>query len=112
MWRACANVQVYHVHVIGIGSDSVENAFNIRFVGLGGRRGPVLMSAPMVVYRQWWHAVGSGKNEILNGRAVESEPRWNNSSTATMFLLLLPWQQSFPRIVIFVVVGGGSGMRR
>jgi hypothetical protein len=39
--------------------------------------GPVmLMSAPIVVYGQWWNDVGSG------GRAVESDRRWNNGSTA------------------------------
>ena len=45
--------------------------------------GPVmLMSAPMVVYGQWWHDVGLGENEISKGRAVESDRRWNNGSTA------------------------------
>jgi hypothetical protein len=45
--------------------------------------GPVmLMSAPIVVYGQWWNGVGSGENEISKGRAVESERRWNNGSTA------------------------------
>jgi hypothetical protein len=42
----------------------------------------MLMSAPMVVYGQWWHAVGPGENEMLNGHAVESELRWNNGLTA------------------------------
>jgi hypothetical protein len=31
--------------VVCIGSDSVENVFSVRLV-------------PMVVYGQWWHAVG------------------------------------------------------
>lgn len=42
----------------------------------------MLMSAPIVVYGQWWNGVGSGENEISKGRAVESERRWNNGSTA------------------------------
>jgi hypothetical protein len=42
----------------------------------------MLMSAPMVVYGQWWHAVGSGEIEMSNGHTVESERRWNNGSTA------------------------------
>ena len=42
----------------------------------------MLMSAPIVVYGQWWHDVGLGENEILKGRAVESDQRWNNGSTA------------------------------
>ena len=42
----------------------------------------MLLSAPMVVFEQWWHAVGSGKYEMLNGRAVESERRWTNGLTA------------------------------
>ena len=42
----------------------------------------MLISVPMVVYGQWWHAVGSGEKEMSNGRAVESERRWNNGSTA------------------------------
>jgi hypothetical protein len=62
--------------VVCIGSDSVENV-----LGVGGA--PVmLMSAPMVVYGQWWHDVGSGENEMLKGHAVESERRWSNGSTA------------------------------
>jgi hypothetical protein len=42
----------------------------------------MLMSAPIVVYGQWWYDVGSGEKEILNGRAVESDRRWNIGSTA------------------------------
>jgi hypothetical protein len=50
-------------------------------LGVGG--GPVmLMSAPIVVYGQWWHDVGSGEIEISKGRDVESDRRWNNGSTA------------------------------
>ena len=40
------------------------------------------MSAPMVVYGQWWHAVGSGENEMSIGCAVKSEQMWNNVSPA------------------------------
>ena len=61
----------------------IENVFSIRLVGLGCRRGPVmLMSAPIVVYGQWWHDVGLGENEISKGRAVESDRRWSNGLTA------------------------------
>jgi hypothetical protein len=42
----------------------------------------MLMSAPIVVYGQWWNDVGSGENEISKGHAVESNRRWNNGSTA------------------------------
>ena len=42
----------------------------------------MLMSAPIVVYGQWWNGVGSGENEMSKGRAVESEQRWSNGSTA------------------------------
>ena len=42
----------------------------------------MLMSAPIVVYGQWWNDVGSGQKEISKGRAVESDRRWNNGSTA------------------------------
>jgi hypothetical protein len=42
----------------------------------------MLMSAPIVVYGQWWKDVGSGENEISKGRAVESDRRWNSGSTA------------------------------
>ena len=44
----------------------------------------MLMSAPIVVYGQWWHDhdVGLGENEISKGRAVESDRRWNSGSTA------------------------------
>jgi hypothetical protein len=52
-------------------------------LGVGG--GPVmLMSAPIVVYGQWWHDhdVGLGENEISKGRAVESDRRWSNGLTA------------------------------
>ncbi len=42
----------------------------------------MLMSAPIVVYGQYWHDVGSGENEMSKGRAVKSERRWNNCSTA------------------------------
>jgi len=50
---------------------------------LGAGGGPVmLISAPIVVYGQWWHDVGSGENEISKGRAVESDWRWNNGSIA------------------------------
>jgi len=40
------------------------------------------MSAPIVVYGQWWHDVGSGENEISKGHAAESDWRWNNDSIA------------------------------
>ena len=36
---------------------------------------------PIVVYGQWWQAVGSGENEMTNWCAAESERRWNNCST-------------------------------
>ncbi len=42
----------------------------------------MLMSAPIVVYGQWWNDVGSGENEISKGRAVESDRRWNSCSIA------------------------------
>ena len=42
----------------------------------------MLMSAPIVVYGQWWHDVGLGENEISKGRAVESDRRWSNGLTA------------------------------
>ena len=42
----------------------------------------MLMSAPIVVYGQWWNDVGSGENEISKGRAVESDWKRNNGSTA------------------------------
>jgi hypothetical protein len=42
----------------------------------------MLMSAPIVVYGQWWYDVGSGENEISKGCAVESDRRWDNGSTA------------------------------
>ena len=42
----------------------------------------MLMPAPIVVYGQWWNDVGSGQKEISKGRAVESDRRWNNGSTA------------------------------
>ena len=42
----------------------------------------MLISAPIVVYGQWWHDVGSGENEISKGHAVESDRRWNNGSIA------------------------------
>jgi hypothetical protein len=42
----------------------------------------MLMSAPIVVYGQWWNDVGSGENEISKGRAVESDRRWNSGSIA------------------------------
>ena len=42
----------------------------------------MLMSAPIVVYGQWWNDVGSGENEISKGCAAESDQRWNNGSTA------------------------------
>jgi len=58
--------------VVCIGSDSVENVFSVRLVGIGCRRG----------HGQWWHAVGLGENEMSNGCAVKSERRWNNGSTA------------------------------
>jgi hypothetical protein len=48
------------------------------------------MSAPMVVYGQWWHAVGLGENEMSNDRAVESERRWNNGSTAMGLVVFYP----------------------
>ena len=41
----------------------------------------MLMSAPIVVYGQWWNDVWSGENEISKGRAVESDQRWNNGLT-------------------------------
>ncbi len=88
MWRACAYILVYSAFmvlkvVVCIVSDSVENASASGWYVLGVGGGPVmLMSAPMVVYGQWWHAVGLGENEMSNGRAVESERRWNNASTA------------------------------
>ena len=69
--------------VVCIGSDSVENVFSVRLVGLGGRRGPGDVNVcPNGGVHQWWHAVGLGENEMSNGCAVESEWRWNNGSTA------------------------------
>ena len=32
-------------------------------------------------------------------------------SSETMFLLLIPWRRSSPRVVIFVIVGGGGVQR-
>jgi hypothetical protein len=69
--------------VVCIGSDFVENVFSISLVGLGVGGGLVmLLSAPIVVYGQWWNDVASGENEISKGRAVESDWRWNNGLTA------------------------------
>ncbi len=67
---------------IGSDSDSVENvsASGWYVLGVGGSL-MMLMSAPIAVYGQWWHVVGLGDNEILKGRAVESERRWNNGLT-------------------------------
>ena len=67
---------------IGSDSDSVENVSASGWYVLGvGRSLVMLMSAPIVVYGQWWHAVGLGGNETSKGCAVESERRWNNSLT-------------------------------
>ena len=69
--------------VVCIGSDFVENVFSVSLVGLGVGGGlAMLLSAPIVVYGQWWNDVASGENEISKGRAVESDRRWNNGSTA------------------------------
>ena len=86
-WRACVYFKFTAFMalkaVVCIVSDSVENVFSVRLVGLGVGGGPVmLMSAPMVVDGQWWHGVGLGENEMSNDRAVESERRWNNGLTA------------------------------
>jgi hypothetical protein len=42
----------------------------------------MLMSAPIVVYGQWWHDVGLGENEISKGHAVKFDRRWSNGLTA------------------------------
>ena len=69
--------------VVCIGSDSVENVFSVRLVDLGGRRGP--SDIDVVPNGGVWAMVaccGVGENEMSNGCVVESERRWNNSSTA------------------------------
>ena len=76
--------------VVCIGSDSVGNVFSVRLVGLGlgGRRGP----SDVDVCPKWCMGIGGmlwgrERNEMSNGRAVESERRRNNGSTAMGALL-------------------------
>jgi hypothetical protein len=78
--------------VVCIGSDSVENVFSIRLVGLGGRRGAG--DVDVCPNGGVWAMVaccGVGREETLNGRAVESERRWNNGSTAMGMFVLSTW---------------------
>ena len=55
----------------------------------------MLMSAPIVVYGQWWNDVGSGENEISKGRAVCA--RAGDRAPATSLAMILCARFLLPR---------------